>query len=198
MRLAAGPGNTRRCPAGSPAVMTAMRCCLASGPRKSCGQPERAAQHADVGRHRGGQRRQPAEPGSADGVTQRHDEQRVRDAIRHLVVEHADLRFPAAFDGHHAVQQIAQQPQLDAGRAGQQIPGLPAAAAAPPRPRRRKPATASKCRRRRIRRARRRRRGILPSGWSGSPAGGALRSCSSCRHPERNFRHLSPSRSLAP
>ena len=110
-----------------------MRCCLAIGPRKSCGRAERAAEHADVGGQGGGERAEPAERRPANGVAQSDDQQRIGDAVGELVVERPDRRFLAALDRHHAVQEIADQPGLD--RSAQPIrpiaSGLNASSAAP-------------------------------------------------------------------
>ena len=45
-------------------------------------EAERAAEDADIGGERGKQRAGPAEPGQAGGIAERHQEQRVGDAVR--------------------------------------------------------------------------------------------------------------------
>ena len=101
-------------PSRQPSVITDMRCGFASGPRKSCGSPQdppstrmyavTAAASA------------PSQPshGSAGRVAERDDEQGIGDAIGNFVVEHADGDLLAALDRDHAVEQVAEQAQLDA------------------------------------------------------------------------------------
>ena len=57
---------------------------------ETLGKAERAAEHADIGGQRGGERRRPAEPGHAGGIAGRHQQQRVGDAVGELVVERAE------------------------------------------------------------------------------------------------------------
>ncbi len=66
--------KAHRCRAGNPTVMHGHAMLLGQRAAKILRQPESAAEHADVCRHRGRERRQPAEPWNSDRVTQRDDE----------------------------------------------------------------------------------------------------------------------------
>src|SRR6185312_15700385 len=83
-------------------------------------QTQRAPQHANVGGDRRGQRAEPTDFGQIHVIAERDDEERIRDAIRNLVVERTGGRLTLPFDRHHAVEKVAQQPQLHAGRSHEQ------------------------------------------------------------------------------
>jgi hypothetical protein len=85
-------------------------------PAKVLQLAEGAAQHTDIGSQHGKQRRQTAEPWIARRVAERHQKQRIGQAVRDLVEQSPSRsRFPA-FDRDHAVEQLANQAELNANR----------------------------------------------------------------------------------
>ena len=91
---------------------------LGHGATEALHQPQRATQHPHVGGAGGRQCSQPAQPGHAHGIPQGHEQHRIGHAVRHFVVERAGGRLATAFDGDHAIDEIAQQAQLDAHGTG--------------------------------------------------------------------------------
>ncbi len=88
---------------------------------REVGRPAQApAQFADIGRQHRQHRRDPAQRSAAadprrlDGVAGPGQQQHVGDPVGQLVPDRSGGPAPTVLDRHHPVEQVAQQPRLDA------------------------------------------------------------------------------------
>ncbi len=101
---------------------------LGHGTGEISGKSKSTAQFAEIGGQHGQDRTGPAQfagvghPGHLGGIAGGNEEQQVGDPVGQLVPDRPIGAAAAVLDGHHPVEQVAHQAQLDARRGRQQGP----------------------------------------------------------------------------